>query len=98
MEKALPLRETLNLETARITWPELERFFASGKLIHVSSTLDLVEVAACIVEDNALRLQQWMETQEVKHLADDTAKQWVKQQPDNLWAVVVAPWVLVQER
>lgn len=98
MENTLSLHERLNLETARITWPELERFFAGGKVIHVSPTLDLVDVATSIVADNAAQLKQWMETQAVKHLEDETAKQWVQTQPDNLWAVVVAPWVLVQER
>jgi len=44
-EELLPLKDRLNLETARITWPELERYFASGKVIHVAATLDLIEVA-----------------------------------------------------
>lgn len=98
MEEALPLRERLNLETARITWPELERYFAGGRIIHVDSDMDLVEVAVCIVEDNAKQIKQWMATGQIRSLADETAKHWVKAQPDNLWAVVVAPWILVQER
>lgn len=98
MEELLPLKDRLNLETARITWPELERYFASGKVIHVAATLDLIEVATNIAEDNAAAVKQWMEAQQVDVLDDATALQWVEQQPDNLWAVVLAPWVLVQAR
>ena len=97
-EELLPLKDRLNLETARITWPELERYFASGKVIHVAATLDLIEVATSIAEDNAAAVKQWMEAQQVDVLNDATALQWVEQQPDNLWAVVLAPWVLVQAR
>ncbi|MEN9423895.1 MAG: hypothetical protein RL122_1278 [Pseudomonadota bacterium] len=97
-EELLPLKDRLNLETARITWSELERYFASGKVIHVAATLDLIEVATSIAEDNAAAVKQWMEAQQVDVLNDATALQWVEQQPDNLWAVVLAPWVLVQAR
>ncbi len=97
-EELLPLKDRLNLETARITWPELERYFASGKVIHVAATLDLIEVATSIAEDNAVAVKQWMTTQQVDVLSDATALQWVEQQPDNLWAVVLAPWVVVQAR
>lgn len=98
MEEALPLRDRMNLQTARITWAELQRQFAGGRVIHVSPELDLVEVATCMAADNASQLRVWLEAQVLKPLADETAKQWVAQDPQNLWAVVVAPWVLVQQR
>ncbi len=98
LEEALPLRDRLNLETARISWKELERYFAGGKVLHIAPELDLIEVAACISEDNANAVQNWVATQQLRHLTDDTAKQWVEENPDNLWAIVVAPWVLVQQR
>ncbi len=98
MEEALPLRDRLNLETARIGWRELERYFAGGKVIQVAPTLDLVEVATCMAQDNANTLKQWLDAQQVGQLSDDMAQDWASRQPENLWAVVVAPWVLVQER
>lgn len=97
-EDTLPLRERLNLETARIHWRELERYFASGKVVHVSSELDLIDVAACLAEDQVDHLKAWMSARQVQLLSDETAKIWAEQSPDNLWAVVVAPWVLVQAR
>lgn len=98
MEEMLPLRDRLNLETARITWPELERYFAGGKVIQVEAGLDLVDVAACFAEDNAAQLKNWLQSKQVYPLTDATALQWVQTSPQNLWAVVIAPWVLVQER
>ena len=98
LEEALPLRDRLNFETARIAWQALERYFAGGKVLHIAPELDLIEVAACISEDNANAVQNWVATQQLRHLTDDTAKQWVEENPDNLWAIVVAPWVLVQQR
>lgn len=98
MEESLPLRDRLNLETARITWQELERYFAGGKVIHVDASLDLVAVATGIAEDNTHLIQQWLATQQVGQLRDEIAIDWANRHPDHLWAVVVAPWVLVQER
>lgn len=97
-EELLPLHTRMNLETARIAWPELERHFASGKVILVAPELDLVQVATCIVKDDGQQVQSWIKAQQVGQLNDDIAKRWVKEQPEDLWAVVVAPWVLVQER
>lgn len=97
-EELLPLHTRMNLETARIAWPELERHFASGKVILVAPELDLVQVATCIVKDDSQQVQSWIKAQQVGQLNDDIAKRWVKEQPEDLWAVVVAPWVLVQER
>lgn len=97
-EELLPLRTRLNLETARITWQELQRYFAAGKVICVDPALDLIEVAACLAEDNAAQLKSWLTQTQVGQLSDTQARAWAEQPPNNLWAVVVAPWVLVQQR
>lgn len=91
------MRAQLNTETAQADWTELQRFFAKGMLIQVSSTLDLVEVAAHIACDDSASVQAWMAAGQVAKLADETAADWHDRSP-VLWAVVVAPWILVQER
>jgi hypothetical protein len=98
MEETLPLRERMNLETARIHWRELERYFAGGKVIQVAPALDLTEVAACLAEDNVAQVKMWMAAAQVQLLDDETAQRWAQELPEDLWAVVVAPWVLVQQR
>ena len=91
------MRAQLNTETAQVEWTELQGFFAKGALVHVNSKLDLVDVAAHIACDDNIAVQEWMTTGKVIKLADQTAADWHSRNP-VLWAVVVAPWILVQER
>lgn len=97
-EESLPLRERLNLETARIHWRELERHFAGGRVVQVAADMDLIDVAACLAQNQVQLLKTWMAARQVQLLPDEIARMWAERLPDNLWAVVVAPWVLVQER
>lgn len=86
---------TLNQETGKIRWHELQRFFASGNAIAVDNSLDLTYVAAQIVADNAAQIKLWMEAQLVDVVKDGQAQAWY-QQDAVVWAVVIKPWVLVQ--
>ncbi len=88
-------RAKVNLETSRIAWRELQRFFASGSAIYVSSELDLVEVAYQISEDNREQVQAWMAAGQVARVTDAQALAWFEADAD-MWAVVVSPYVLVQ--
>lgn len=89
------LSATLNQETAKIRWHELQRFFASGNAIAVDKSLDLTSVAAQIVADNSAQIKQWMEAQLVDVVTDAQAQAWYEQDA-IVWAVVIKPWVLVQ--
>jgi hypothetical protein len=86
----------LNLETARIPWTELQRFFARGVVNIVDADLDLVETAARCVENDSQTIQQLLEKGGVRQAEIEDARRWNESQSE-LWAVVVAPWVLVQE-
>lgn len=88
-------RTKINLETSKIAWKELQRFFASGAAISVSSDLDLVEVAFQISEDNAAQVAQWMLAGQVVRVSDALAQTWFDTDAE-VWAVVVSPYVLVQ--
>lgn len=92
-----PLYAKLLGQTARIEWPELERFFARGQLLRVAAGLDLVEVAVAIAEDDKPRVAAWLESGEVARMPTETAADYAQRRP-ALWAVVVSPWVCVQER
>lgn len=96
-DETLPLQTRLNLQTAQISWPEIERFFARGRVLHVAAELDLIEVAEALTADDTKKFTQWTQTGQVQHLSDAVAKQWV-QSDTNLWAVVIAPWVVAQQR
>ena len=90
------LRAMLNAQTGKLAWPELERHFARGVVIRVAPELDLVEAAAAVVEDNQGAVNQWMESAQLAHADEQNAKDWTLRQP-HFWAVVAAPWVLIQE-
>ncbi|MDP1534770.1 MAG: DUF2288 domain-containing protein [Rubrivivax sp.] len=90
------LRAKLNLETAQLAWPELERHFARGSLIKVASGTDLVDTALHVAENNAATVQEWLANGRIARAELRDAEDWHARQP-MFWAVVVAPWVLVQE-
>ncbi|MEW6119814.1 MAG: DUF2288 domain-containing protein [Pseudomonadota bacterium] len=90
------LRAKLNLETARLAWPELERHFARGVVIKVAAGMDLVDAALEIAEDNTARVQAWLADGCIARAGARDAEDWHARQP-RFWAVVVAPWVLIQE-
>jgi len=91
------LTSELLLETAQISWRELQRFFASGHAIAVDNSLDLIYVATQITADNADQIKVWMDAGLVDAVKDSQAQIWYEQ--DKLvWALVIKPWVLVQQR
>jgi len=91
------LKAKLNLETSRIHWHELQTYFARGQVVRVSPDLDLLDVAAELAADNKQRFAQWMEEGRVGEVAPDAA-QGLYMSNAELLAVVIAPWVLVQDR
>ncbi|MBN3813023.1 DUF2288 domain-containing protein [Paraburkholderia sp. Ac-20347] len=92
-----PLYAKLLGETAKIDWQDLERFFAQGKLLSVARDLDLVSVAEAIANDEGTRVTQWLSSGLVQRMQAETAADFADRKPE-LWAVVVSPWVCVQER
>jgi len=90
------LRAKLNLETAQLQWPELERHFARGNVIKVTVGMDLVDVALNVAENNTTMVQAWLADGRIARADMPDAEDWHMRQP-AFWAVVVAPWVLAQE-
>ncbi|WP_434680195.1 DUF2288 domain-containing protein [Pseudomonas sp. R1-18] len=84
-------------ETASITWKELQPFFARGALLWVETSLDLIEVAEAVAENEASKVSAWLASGQVAKVSETRAMDLVERDP-TLWAVVVAPWVLVQDR
>ncbi len=90
------LRAKLNAETGKIHWPELERHFARGAVIRVTGDLDLVEVAVRMARDDRPAIERWLNEGKMDRASAEDARGWQQRDP-LFWAVVVAPWVLVQE-
>ena len=82
-------------ETAKFPWLELQRFYAAGQVMLVTTELDLVNVAYAFQLDHVEQVKTWTENRQVSPVDDDQARHWVSSEA-LLWAVVIKPWVLVQ--
>ncbi|MEA3116786.1 MAG: hypothetical protein QOI13_56 [Paraburkholderia sp.] len=92
-----PIYAKLLAETAKIDWVDLEQFFARGMLLRVARDLDLVSVAEAIAADDTQQVARWLSAGLVERVRSETAADFAARNP-VLWAVVVSPWVCVQER
>ena len=84
-------------ETASITWKELEPFFAKGALLWVETSLDLIAVAETVAENQAEKVAAWLTADVLAKVSASRAQDLLERDP-QLWAVVVSPWILIQER
>lgn len=96
MDDEQQLIARINSETGRLSWPELQRHFARGVVIRVARELDLVQVALNFTRDEHETVSGLLAEGHVARANDDDARDWEARDP-LFWAVVVAPWVLVQE-
>lgn len=92
-----PLYAEILGETARISWQELAPWFARGSLLWVAGGQDLVAVAEAIARDDKQLVSGLMQQNLLQRLSDQQAQDYHEREPE-LWATVVRPWVLVQER
>ncbi len=92
----IDVRDLLNAQTGRISWTELQRHFAAGVVLVVASDLDLIDVAARVIEDSREQVKDWMEAGRLARAETAHARAWEAAQAE-FWTVVAAPWVLVQE-
>ncbi|WP_415753149.1 DUF2288 domain-containing protein [Pseudomonas leptonychotis] len=84
-------------ETAAITWQELQPTFARGALLLVDGAQDLIDVAQAVAQNDQAKVAAWLAAGTLSRVDDSRAEDLLKRDPE-LWAVVVAPWVLAQER
>ena len=89
------LKAKITAETAQINWLELQKFYAAGDVLFVSAGLDLIDVAFAIATNDQMKVAAWLSLEQIGKVQDALAMSWYQQQ-QNVWAVVVSPWVLVQ--
>jgi len=91
------LRDEYHQQTARIPWHDLQTYYAGGSVIWVAAGLNLVEVAVQLGMDNTVQFEAWIAAGDVAPVSETEAQAWFDGNI-SLWAVVAAPWVLVQEQ
>lgn len=90
------LLNKLNSETSKIPWSELQTFFAAGQVVYLEKGQDLIAIAAEFSLDNKDLLAPLIEQGKMGVMQEAQSLQWLDEN-QVVWAVVVAPWVLVQE-
>ena len=95
LENDLSLKDKINFETAQISWKELEVFFAKGNLLCVAKHKDLVTVAEHIANNQEKDIEALILAKEIEFASPEWARNHCQANPD-LWAVVVAPYVVCQ--
>ncbi len=90
------IQAKINSETARIPWRDLQRFFATGKTLYLTAELDLVKAAYAFQEDRTEQVDNWIKQEKITAVSTAQAKDWIEND-SQVWAVVVKPWVLVQD-
>ncbi len=90
-------KKEINLETSLIPWHDLQRFFANGSVIEIDLSLDLVDTAYQFSIDNKNQVEQWINENKIAPVSDQQALDWYENNRE-VWAVVVKPWILVQQQ
>ncbi len=90
------LRAKINSETGCVHWQSLERHYARGSVVCVAAELDRVTVAVAMAADDQRQFSEWLAAGRIWRATPQDARGWHERDPE-LWAVVTAPWVLVQE-
>ncbi|NDJ16538.1 DUF2288 domain-containing protein [Myxacorys almedinensis] len=92
------LRDELKqlLDEAKWDWlmPHEER----GRVIVVAGGLDLVEVGVAIANDNLSSVQHWISQCLIYKPSDEQKAVWSQDQAKRFDALIVQPYVLVQEQ
>ena len=95
MQSEQTIVEKLHSETARICWYDLQPYFAKGSILSVDSSLDLIAVAVDFAQDKASTINDMLESSLIAPPSNEQARSWHANN-DEFWAVVVAPFVLIQ--
>ena len=90
------VKRKLNQDTAKIEWQLLAEHQQQQAVIEVALGLDLILVACEFVRDNREQVDEWLTAGQLAKVSDEKAESWA-QENKKVWAVVVAPWVLVQQ-
>lgn len=89
------IRTKLNRETGKISWALLTGSQNLDDILVVASELDLIDVAVDFAMDNTSSVNTLLKQQLIRKADGELVKGWSADL--EVWAVVVAPWILVQE-
>jgi len=91
------LRQKLRAELDTVDWRALRAQAARDNVILVTPALDLVEVAWCVASDRSVEVARWIGAGQLRKPTGEELSTWEQQLAKPFRALIVAPYVLVQE-
>ncbi|MBW4649763.1 MAG: DUF2288 domain-containing protein [Kastovskya adunca ATA6-11-RM4] len=84
-----------NLDEAELDWlkPHIQR----DVVVVVDQNLDLLDVGVALASDDALSVQHWISEQLIQKPSVEQIVKWNNDQSKRFQALIVQPYVLVQE-
>lgn len=92
------LRTELTAAIDEAEWEWLEPHVRRDSVIVVHPGLDLVEVALALAADSTTSVQRWIDESLISKPSPDQVAAWNLKQAKRFNALIVQPYVLVQER
>ncbi len=82
-------------QTALISWSELARQHAAGNILGVAVHFDLIDIGRAMQADRSDLLATWLADGSVYRIDDLQAIEWQRENT-QFWALVIAPFVVIQ--
>ena len=91
------IRERLEATLGPVLFSDLAAHLRRGAVLVVAGGRSLIECAIAIAEDDAAEVKAWIDRGDLRRASEDEAATW-SASPGRTWiAVVVQPYVLVQD-
>lgn len=91
------LREKLAENLDQAEWEWLKPFVERQVIVIVAAGLDLLDVGVAIATDNVTAVNYWINEQQLYKPSEPQIASWDKETHKKFSALIVQPYVLVQE-
>ena len=89
--------ESFKRDLAEVCWRELKIHLQRDAIITVSATLDIIEVAEAVADDNKEVVENWIGNKQLGKPTEDQLNSWEKIQEKLFRMLIVQPFILIQE-
>jgi hypothetical protein len=93
-----PNREELALLVDEAEWDLLRAHLERGGLILVDDTLDLVETALNVANDDITPIEKWVSAGKIGKPTESQICTWNEDKQKKFSMLIISPYVLIQER
>ncbi len=93
-----PNREELALSIDEAEWSMLRAHLERGGLILIDDTLDLVDTAVHVSNDDITPIEEWIRAGKIGKPSENQIHIWNEDSQKRFSMLIVSPYVLIQER